>query len=364
VILFLTEKLVKAHAEMKRRVGTQILNSRTQAKMIGRKLSVMIQLDDRQKISFNCSAIGATAKYLEDRSRDKLERLVSMPGSRLAYNHYRWSSLGPQLPIEGFWKERLARIPYSKEFEQNITAVREYLEARNQSEWVNEVLRYLPHNHVFNTTVYLIIDHNNIVFGEDVALNLNSRQFHADHREAVYYLIHELAHAGYLRYHSERMPELASIKTLGELCAIVKFLTHLEGMGVISSLRLRTREGGLLDNDYKVLRNEAEKAKRVREYFKVLSRLENNAKQKVKQSDFEVFEKMSGRATRLWYITGCHMAQTIESTFGLNTLRQLVEKGCSDFFKKYMSVEDPMRQWPLIQKQEKSCYTLPQRERR
>ena len=80
------------------------------------------------------------------------------------------------------------------------------------------------------------------MFGENVALNLNIRQFHADHREAVYYLIHELAHAGYLRYH--RMPELASAKTLGDLSAIVKFLTHLEGMGVISSLRLRTREEG------------------------------------------------------------------------------------------------------------------------
>ncbi len=229
-----------------------------------------------------------------------------------------------------------------EEFEQNITAVKKYLEAWNRSGWLNETLRCLPRNHVFKTTVYLIIDYDNVVFGENVALNLNNRQFHADHREAVYYLIHELAHAGYLRYH--RMSELASAKTLGDLCAIVKFLMHLEGMGVISSLRLRTREGGLLDNDYKVLRNDAEKAKRVREYFTLLSRLENNLEQEVERSDFEIFEKMSGRATRMWYVTGCHMAQMIESAFGIDTLRQLVGKGCSDFFKTYMDIEDPLRQ--------------------
>ena len=86
-----------------------------------------------------------------------------------------------------------------------------------------------------------------------------------------------------------------------------------------------------------MLRNDAEKAKRVREYFTLLSRLENNLEQEVERSDFEIFEKMSGRATRMWYVTGCHMAQMIESAFGIDTLRQLVGKGCSDFFKTYMT---------------------------
>jgi hypothetical protein len=306
--------------------------------MIGRKPN----LHDEQKVSFNCSAIKATVNYLKKRSRDNLECLISMPGNRLAYQHYKWSEFGPHLAIENFWEERLAGIVYSKEFERNIEAVKKYLGVRNQSEWLNEVLQYLPHNHVFNSIVYLIVGYDNIVFGEDVALNLYNNQFRTDHKEVIYYLIHELAHAGYLRYH--RMPELAHIKTFGELSAIVKFLTHLEGMGVISSLRLRTKEDGFFEKDYKVLRNEAEKANRVRQYFRILSRLESNTGQEVSHSDLEIFEKMSGQSTRLWYITGCHMALTIESALGTDVLRELVKKGSSAFFKEYMAINDSIRQ--------------------
>lgn len=88
--------------------------------MIGRKLDTMVPLGNKQKISFNCSAIGATVSYLKDKSRDKLEHLVSMPGNRLAYSHYRWSSFGSELTIEGFWKERLAKIPYMKSLSRTL----------------------------------------------------------------------------------------------------------------------------------------------------------------------------------------------------------------------------------------------------
>jgi hypothetical protein len=149
----------------------------------------------------------------------------------------------------------------------------------------------------------------------------------------VYYLIHELAHAGYVRYHP--LPELWSIKTNGELLSAVKFLAHLEGMGVISAFRLRISEGGLLDNDYKILLNNAERTKRVNQYFRLLSKLESNLNKKVDESYFQVFEKMSGKKTRLWYITGCHMAQEIEKRHGIETLRKLVKQGSEEFFNTY-----------------------------
>ena len=181
----------------------------------------------------------------------------------------------------------------------------------NQAEtkWLAEVLRFLPRGHFFNTTVYLNVGYDNIVFGEDVALNLNSRQFNLDKRESVYYLIHELAHAGYVRYHP--LPELRNVKTNRELLKVVKFLTHLEGMGVISALKLRILEGGLLDNDYKILLNDAERVRRVGHYFRLVSKLESNLDKEVNESRLQILEKMSGKETRLWYITGCHMAQEI-----------------------------------------------------
>jgi hypothetical protein len=149
----------------------------------------------------------------------------------------------------------------------------------------------------------------------------------------VYYLIHELAHAGYVRYHP--LPELWNIGTNRELLDIVKFLTHLEGMGVISAFRLRVSENGLLDNDYRILLNKTEKAKRVDRYFEIVAKLESNLTE-LDEPPYRVFEEMSARDARLWYIAGCHMAQEIERCYGIETLRNLVEKGSEEFFKIYM----------------------------
>jgi hypothetical protein len=138
------------------------------------------------------------------------------------------------------------------------------------------------------------------------------------------------------------MPELTKIRTLGDLSDVVKLLTHLEGMGVISPMRLRVEEGGLLDGDYKVLLNDVERKRRVRDYFRVLSRLENRRSQELREEDFQVFEDMSGRTTRLWYVTGCHMAQRIEQEYGVEMLRNLVKRGSEEFFKTYRNLESPL----------------------
>jgi hypothetical protein len=298
------------------------------------------QRSNGHRVLFDCSAIEAAAGYLRNRTDENLECLISMQGSELAYSHYMWSSFGSKLTIREFWKKNLEQIIWKSQLGTVIDAVREYLIGRQESQWLSAVLEYLPEGHVFRTTVYLIVNYDNVVYGEDVALNLNFRQFHVDHREVVYYLIHELAHAGYFRYH--RMPELTKIRTLGDLSDAVKLLTHLEGMGVISPLRLRVEEGGLLDGDYKVLLDGVERKRRVRDYFRVLSRLENRRSQELREEDFQVFEDMSGRTTRLWYVTGCHMAQRIEQEYGVEMLRNLVKRGCEEFFKTYRNLENPL----------------------
>jgi hypothetical protein len=197
---------------------------------------------------------------------------------------------------------------------------------------------YVPRRHFFNTTVYLNIGYDNVVFGENIALNLNFRQFNLDERESTYYLIHELAHAGYVRYHP--LPELRNTRTNKELLRVVKFFTHLEGMGVISALRLRILEGGLLDNDYRILLNNAERTRKVSHYFRLLGKLKSNLNNEVNESRYQVFEEMSGKETRLWYIMGCHMAQEIERRRGVETLRELVKQGSEKFFDTYLEFAD------------------------
>lgn len=203
----------------------------------------MGQAKRRQEILFDRSAIDACIGYLKNRTDENLECLVSLAGSKLAYKHHLWSSISSSLTLEEFWKKELERIVWSRQLEASIEAIIECLMGRQEKQWLGDVLRYLPQGHIFSTTVYLIGGYDNIVYDEDVALNLNFNQFHADNREVVYYLVHELAHAGYFRY--RQMPELANFRTLRDLLDAVKLLTHLEGMGVISPFKLRVKEGDL-----------------------------------------------------------------------------------------------------------------------
>jgi hypothetical protein len=290
-----------------------------------------------QRIEFDSSAVNAAIRYLKDKSSDNLGTLVSLHGAKLAYRHHCWSSMDPPLPVKDFWKKQLDNISLTKKIERRVVEIENYLKSRSQPEWLGEVLRYLPRNHSFDTTVYLIFGYDNIVFDKDVAINLNNARFHEDSRESEYYLIHELAHAGYLRYH--RMPDLTLANTPRELSAIVKFLTHLEGMGVMSSMRLRIMQNGFLDDDYKVLRNESERTRRVRLYFRALSNLEREPNRRTdKAHDFEVYDEFSQRPQRLWYIAGAHMAQTIEKNLGLECVRELVYRGSQEFFKTYLKL--------------------------
>ena len=288
----------------------------------------------KQDIEFDDSGLIASLNYVRNSSEENLQKLVSAAGNRLAYAHHSWSSPDERMTLEEFWTTQLSKVSWSPELEQNINTVKTYLLKQERTKWLTEVLRYLPNEHSFNTIVYLNLGYDDIVFGENVALNLNSPKFSVDKREAVYYLIHELAHAGYVRYHG--LPQLENFSTNGELLDVVKFLTHLEGMGVLSAFRLRLSEGGLRDNDYKVLLNEKERIRRIDQYFELFDELNNNPDQKIEEYPSRILGKMSGRETRLWYITGCHMAQEIEKRLGRETLRELVRLGSQAFFETYL----------------------------
>jgi hypothetical protein len=295
-------------------------------------------LGKKHIISFDASGLEASLNYLKNRSNSSLKSMISKPGNKLAYAHHVWSSFAPEATNEEFWSSQLSKIDWSPELEHDMNAIKTYLGNQEKKKWLNEVLRYLPKRHIFKTTVYLNFGYDNIVYGEDIALNLNSRQFGLDKRESVYYLIHELAHAGYVRYHA--LPELWNIRTKRELLKVVKLLTHLEGMGVMSALRIRIRENGLCDNDYRAFLNDAERARRVSHYFRLISELESNLDEEVDESRSRLFDEMSGKETRLWYITGCHMAQEIEKRRGLETLRNLVRQGSKEFFDTYLETPD------------------------
>ncbi len=293
-----------------------------------------------QRIRFDASGLDAASTYIADRSPENLRVLVASPGGDFAYRHYRWSNMDTRTHAEEFWAARFAGADESTI--RNAAEVRGYLLAQDVGRWLPGVLDYLPEGHRFDAAVYLNIGYDNVALGGDVALNLGHAPFHEDRREAIYYLMHELAHAGYLAYHG--MPDLTAPATWGGLAANVRFLTHLEGMGVITPLRLRAEEGGLGDSDYVALGDPVERRRRVRAYFTRLERLEGSPDRKVADSDLGVYGEFSDRPDRLWYVAGCHMAQAIEEAQGRAALRGLVRVGCDAFFDAYLAVTDPARE--------------------
>jgi len=289
----------------------------------------------RSRVLIDRSAIEAFRSYVRIKTDENLNRLASTLGGRLAYRHHKWSSVSSGLTIREFWKQQLRGVTWSEQLENSIEVIIRRL-CNREKYWLETALRYLPRGHVFNTTVYLIGGYDSVVCGEDVALNLNSSQFHRDHREAEYYLIHELAHAGYFKY--RRMPNLAGLKTRRRLVATVRLLTHLEGMGVISSLQQRLKEGGLLDPDYQVLLNERKTNELVCEYF---ARLRNIQKGGGRQRyDYRRLDEFNAQPKRLWYIAGGHMALKIEAEYGRKRLQDAVRSGPEEFFRAYLETQN------------------------
>jgi hypothetical protein len=136
------------------------------------------------------------------------------------------------------------------------------------------------------------------------------------------------------------MPDLGHVKTTSDLLRTVKLLTHLEGMGVASPLLERLKEGGLEDDDYRVLLDDGKRRARVRQYFKLLSRLEKEPNRQLRQGDPRLGD-FSAKPGRLWYVAGGHMALRIEERCGVRMLQDIVKSGPEKFFETYGRLEDP-----------------------
>ena len=289
-----------------------------------------------QKIHFDSSGFDAAVAYLEEKNQETLKVLVESRGGRFAYSHFRWSNFESRETPEEFWVRTLGKILNVRDAIHDTSRVRDYILAQSQSEWLPDVLEYLPEGHRFDSTIHLNIGYDNISYAKDVALNLNNQSFHADPRESIYYLMHELAHSGYFSYHAA--PNLSGPRTFAELAANVRFLTHLEGMGVLTPLKKRTEEDGLGDPDYLALLNPVETRRRLDAFLEKLSWLEKEPDSKVVKDDLNIYDELSRKPRRLWYVAGCEIARVIKSGRGRGKLRELVRAGGDEFFASYRSI--------------------------
>ncbi len=279
-------------------------------------------------------------RFLSSSSSLHFEDLLQNPAAQYVHAHaVRYRNTDKML--KDFWQNILHRETQRGSTHRDyIKASIEYIDQhRNIFEAAfTEVQEYLPAAISSEFSLHTMIGYDiGIVINGHALLNLAHPLFHQHPRELIYFAMHELHHVGYTAFHPPfAFDDLHSTK---HLLDAIYYSTHLEGMAVFTSLSRRLQENGLHHEDYPILLDPKQREIRIREYFTLLNSLIHESPRPLMPQDFEIFEVMSGSPKRLWYITGAHMAQTIDELYGRNQLLQTVIDGPTSFFSVYQAAQ-------------------------
>ncbi|MBS3794028.1 MAG: hypothetical protein KGY80_03980 [Candidatus Thorarchaeota archaeon] len=293
----------------------------------------MMKLDG---VVVNAQVAELALQYLTSENETLLSELVSCPAAKKTHAHAcRFGNTDDS--IFGFWKSILHDASKDQPgCERRIQSNLAYLKSHKSTllSAIREIEEYLPANYEFQTRLNLILGYDiGIVSQGEAMLNITHSHFSNDRRELIYLIMHELHHVAYTDYHP--IYSLDDLQTTDDFMRIIRYSTQLEGFGVYTSLNRRIEENGLGHEDYQFLLNPKECTSRVEEYFDIIEVLNNEKKRELKDSDFEIMEKMSGRGSRLWYVTGAYMCKVIDEKLGRRTLTETIIDGPDSFFEAY-----------------------------
>lgn len=293
----------------------------------------MIELEG---VAINTRLVELALEYLASPSESILSELASCSAAQKTYAHAcRFGNTNASR--FDFWRSILTdALKEKRSFENRIQSNLTYIES-NEGVFlsaIQETAEYLPPDYNFQTRLNLILGYDiGIVSRGEAMLNIEHPHFSAEKRELVYMAMHELHHVGYTDYNP--IYSLSDLQTLDDLRHAIRYSTHLEGLAVYAPLDRRISENGLGHEDYQFLVDSHKRQSRVREYFEILEALDKSRNRELNDSDFEILEKMSGRGSRLWYVTGAHMCKTIDEELGREALTETIQGGPNSFFAVY-----------------------------
>ncbi|TXT53846.1 MAG: hypothetical protein BAJATHORv1_110038 [Candidatus Thorarchaeota archaeon] len=269
----------------------------------------------------------------------QIEKIVSHPAAKHTYTHAK-NFGNTNYDIHKFWTDILNRYLGNESIVHAIRDCVNFLEESNNElqEIFRRLKRYLPSTKSISCTLYANFGYDIGIVSEGSALiNLGHSFFQEDHRELLYMSMHELHHAGYTHYNP--IFTLADLKKTSDLLSAVRYATHLEGLAVYAPMAIRLEQKGLSHEDYQALIDSKVRKERVNEYFKTYRDLKDTPIRELTSDDMEILEVMSGRNKRLWYITGAHMAESIDKKLGRNQLVQTIVDGPESFFQAYSEIK-------------------------
>jgi hypothetical protein len=200
-----------------------------------------------------------------------------------------------------------------------------------------EAAAYLPEGALEGVVLHLTLGYDiGVALAGAPTLNLAHPRFRHDPRELRYYCVHEVHHAGVMRYHD--LPELASVRTTAQLAALVRYLTFLEGLAVHAARAWRAADGALdRDADYVALEDQALMRRYEDDFVRLHEGLDRPPDRPLEPEDWATLERLAG-PDRFFYRVGARMADRVERALGRDRLVEAVSAGPDHFFELHLRV--------------------------
>ncbi len=268
---------------------------------------------------------------IENKVKDDFDELIVHPAAMKVHAHaVRFGNTDE--PIEVFWRNIVDEF-FNQENGNRINSALEFLEDNKGlfASSINEVAEYLPKDLQLECKLYTMVGYDIGIVSEGSAfLNIAHPFFEENPCELIFISMHEVHHVGYVHYNPTF--SFSGLERLSDLKDAVRYSTHLEGLAVYAPLRKRVEAGCIVHEDYSALMDEEIAQQRMLQYFDLVTELERISDRTMTDDDLGIFEPMSAKGKRLWYVTGAYMAKMIDERLGRKVHIDTVTKGPNSFF--------------------------------
>ena len=285
-------------------------------------------------VKIDTSFIVPVLQYILKPSNDLLIEITNHEAAKKTHAHA-LKTRNTRKNISSFWKHILKQLSKDKNLIDYVKDGLTYL--HNETERFNELLmdlwKYFPEGTNLRSVLYTILGYDIGIVSDGYAiLNIGHPDFQKNPEEILFMSMHELHHVVYTAYNP--FFDLSEIHRTNQLCDVIRYCTHMEGLAVYSTLDQRKAAKALNNRDYSLFLDDRARKKRVSQYFDLLTELEVRNDSPLHEDDWKVLDRMSDR-NRLWYVTGAHMAEVIDKNLGKEALIETIRLGPDDFFKSY-----------------------------
>jgi hypothetical protein len=285
-------------------------------------------------VKIDTSFIVPLLKHLSKPSKSTLIEITKHEAAKKTYSHA-VRTRNTNKSISSFWKDIMTQLSKNKNLIESVKKSLTFI--HNETDTFDKLLKELwnefPEGTHLRSILYTNLGYDIGIVSEGCALiNIGHESYQKNPQELLFMSMHELHHVVYTAYNP--FFDLTQVHRFDQLCDVVKYYTHMEGLAVYSTLEPRRAANVLNNRDYQLFLDEKARKKRVSEYFDILAALEVRGDAPLQEEDWRVLESMSGR-NRLWYVTGAHISQLIEEKLGHDTLLETIRMGPNYFFKMY-----------------------------